>query len=137
MHLRRFYRLGLVEGRDIGHAFHIKINRGHGIELAQRFLHRRRKYLPNGLFVFKFDLRLRRMYVYINVGRIYIKINKIRNLFTNRNQLFVCIHHCFVEIRMTHIAAVHKEILMGTFLTCSLRFGNKTGYLYHSGIYTH
>ena len=57
------------------------------------------------------------MYIHINVGRVHIKVNEIGNLFACRNQLFISIHHRFMEIWMTHITPIHKEILMSSFLT--------------------
>ena len=75
------------------------------------------------------------MYIHINVGRVHIKVNEIGNLFACRNQLFISIHHRFMEIWMTHITPIHKEILMSSFLTRRLRFGNKARYLHHSSIH--
>ena len=77
------------------------------------------------------------MYIHINVSRINIKIDEIGNLFAGRNQLFISIHHRFMEVRMAHIAAVHKEILVGAFFTCRLRLGNKARHLHHSGVHIH
>ena len=74
------------------------------------------------------------MDIHIDVGRIDFKVNEIRNLFACGNQLFVSIHHCLMEIRMTHIAPVHKEILMGTFLTGCFGFGYITRNFHHCSV---
>ena len=135
MHLRRLYRTSLIECGNIRHTFRIEINGRHSIEFTQWLFYRCGNDLPNCLLVFKLNLGLGRMYIHINVGRVHIKVNEIRNLFACRNQLFISIHHRFMEIRMTHITPVHKEILMSTFLTRRLWFGNKAGDLHHSSIH--
>ena len=75
------------------------------------------------------------MNIHINISRIDFKINEVRNLFADRNQLFVCIHYGFMKIRMPHISPVDKEILMGTFLAGCLRFGYVSGNLHHGSIH--
>ena len=71
------------------------------------------------------------MDVHIDIGRVYLEINKVGDLLTGRNQLLISVHHRFVEIGVTHITPVHKKVLVRSFLARGFRLGNKTGYLYH------
>ncbi|CDB11697.1 unknown [Bacteroides sp. CAG:633] len=124
MHLGRLYRPGLFEGRNIRHIFRVEVDLRNGTELTQRLLDCRRQNLPDGLFVLELDFGLGRMNVHIDIGRIDLKINEIRNLLAGRNQLLVSLHHCLVKIGMTHVTPVHEEILMCPFLACRLRLGH-------------
>ena len=47
------------------------------------------------------------------------------------------IHDCLMKIRMAHITSVDKEILMGSFLTGSLRFGYVSGDFHHGSVHVY
>ena len=134
VYLRRLYRTSLLECRNIRHVLGIKIDSRYSAELAQGFLDRSRQNLPDSLLILELNLRLRRMDVHIDIGRVYLEINKVGDLLTGRNQLFISIHHRFVEIGVTHIAPVHKKVLVRSFLARRFRLGYKTGNLYHGRI---
>ena len=74
------------------------------------------------------------MDVHIDIGRVYLEINKVGDLLTGRNQMLISVHHCFVKIGVTHITPVHKKVLVRSFLARGFRLGNKTGNLYHRRI---
>ena len=80
MYFRWRWRKILLKYRNVGHIFRIKINRRNGIKLAQSFFYRSRNYLPNGLLVLKLNLCLGRMDIHINICRIDLKIQEIRDL---------------------------------------------------------
>ncbi len=61
------------------------------------------------------------MDIHVNSVRIHLKINEIRRLHISRDQRRIAAHHRAVEIRMAHIAAIHKEILMRTPTSRKLR----------------
>ena len=127
----------MFEGRNVGHPFRIKIDGRYGIEFSQRFLDGRRENLPNGLFVLKLDFGLGGMNVHINIGRLHIEVQEVGHLLTSRYQLFVSIHHRLMEVWMTHISAIDKEILTGTLLTGRFRTTHKTRNASHSSIHFH
>ena len=77
------------------------------------------------------------MNIHVNISRFYFEIEEIRHLFTSRHQLFVGIHDSLMEIRMTHITTIHKEVLTCSFLARSLRTTNKARNTYHSCIHIH
>jgi len=77
------------------------------------------------------------MNVYIYIRRVYLEIDEIGYLFAGRNQLLIGIHNCLMKIWMAHITAVHKKILVRTFLTGCLRLCHKTGNFYHRRVYIH
>ena len=134
MYLRRLGRYFLLKCRNVRHIFRIKVDGRDRTEFTQRLLHGCRKYLPDGLFILKLDFSLGRMDIHVNIGRIYIEIDKVGNLFTSGNQLFISLHNRLMKIRMTHITPVDKEILMCPFLTGSLRLGYVSGDFHHGSI---
>ena len=75
------------------------------------------------------------MNVHVDIGRVYFEIEKIGHLLTYGYQLFESLHHCFVEIRMTHITSVHEKVLMGSFLTGRIRFTHETGQTNQRSLY--
>ena len=71
----------------------------------------------------------------VNVCGVNVEIYKIRYVRTSRHQSFVGLLDGLVEIGVAHEAAVDEEILVGTCLTGSLRFGGKTLDATHRSLY--
>ena len=124
-----------IVNRDVRFILGIEINGRYIIEHTDRLLDRSREDLPDSLLILEFDFSLRRMDIHINILRIYIKIQKVRHLFTLRNQTVISSHHSLIEIRMFHVSPVDKEELMHTFLSGRFRFAHKSRHLTHSGFY--
>ena len=131
---RRRILIGIIYG-NVGPPFGVEINGGNIIKQAHRLANRSRKDLPHGLFVLEFYLRLRGMYVHINVFGVHFKIDEVRHLFALRRQSFEGLHHGLVEIRVFHVATVHKEILVCTFLACRFGLTHKAMYLTNRRFY--
>ena len=111
--------------RYINTALRVKINLRRQGELTQRFAHRRHQNLEDRLLVGKFDLRFRRMDIDVYRLRRYVKIDEERRLVVGRQHARIGRLHGFQEIRMPHVPAVHKEILLR--LACRvLRLHHKT-----------
>ena len=82
------------------------------------------------MFVLEFDFRLLWMDIDVNACGVNLKIDEVGNLCTVCNEAFVGSLDGFVEIRVAHVAAVHKEELLGTFFLCSLGCTYETANLY-------
>ena len=138
IHFRsRHTRIFRIIDRDFRAPLSIEINGGNFVENSNGFLYSRGKYLPNSLFIFKFDFSLRWMDIHINVLSRHFKIDEIRHLFTHRYQSVKSRQHSLIEIRMLHIAPIGKEILMNTLFAGRLRFTYETADFAHCGIHIH
>ena len=74
------------------------------------------------------------MNVYVDICRVDIKVYEIRNLLSRWDKMFIRIGYSFMEIRMAHISAIHKEELARAFLSCSFRFADETVNLHHRSV---
>ena len=104
----------LLENRYLRTAFSVELKYGDCAEASEHFAYGSNDDLPNRLLVFKFDFGLGRVYIDINVCRVYFEIQEVRNLLTCRYQLVISFHYCLGKIRMSHETAVDKEILVAT-----------------------
>ena len=75
------------------------------------------------------------MDVNIDVGRVYIEVDKIRNLLACGDELFIGVHDGFVEVKMPHVAPVDKEVLVCSLFAGGFRFGDESGYFHQAGFY--
>ena len=65
------------------------------------------------------------MDVDVDVLGVDIKINEVWHLLALGNQAFEGRHDRLVEIRMPHVSAINKEVLLGAFLAGTLGFAHK------------
>ena len=115
-------------------ALHIKVDSWNIIIYTKTLLNCCSQDLPYCLFVLEFYFSLCRMNIHIYIMWIYLKENEIRHLFTLWNQTFVGCHHGFSKIRMLHISAIDKEVLVWHFLARRLWFADKARDIAHRGI---
>ena len=116
----RSRRVG-IKGWNIRHIRGIKIYSRCHIILSERLLDSRREHLPHQLLVLKLDFVFLWMNVYIHtIGRNF-ETYKIIGLHIGAYEILIACHHRLMEIRMTHIAAVDKEVLACISATCALR----------------
>ena len=99
--------------RDIDRSTSVEIDCRCKSELTQRLTYRRHQDLEDSLLVGKLNLRLRRVDIHVDRLRRDIKINKERRLIVRREHARISGHDGFLKIRMAHVAAIHKEILLG------------------------
>jgi len=116
--------VGIVD-RDLGLALRVEVERGGVAEDAHGVLDCRVEDLPDRLFILELDLRLGGMDIHVDVLGRDVEIEEERHLLALRDQPFKSLHHRFGKIRMAHVSAVDKEILMSAFLLCRLRLAHK------------
>ena len=68
------------------------------------------------------------MYVHVDVTCGNGEIDKVWHLHTHGYHTLVGIHHRLMEIRVLHISAINKEILLHPLLLCRFRFADKSRY---------
>ena len=108
--------IGSVVGRICRYRYRtlgVEVERRHEVELAQTLFdarHKDREYL---FFVFELYLGLRRMYVDIDIRRVYFDINEIYRLCIGLQHIVVSHLYRLIEVRMTHKTPVGKEKLSG------------------------
>ena len=113
LHLRHVDTVTLrVEDGNVGTAHRVEIDGGDFAETANGVLDGSRKDLPDGLLVLELDFGLRGMDIYVDGGRVYVYIYKIRYARTLRDKPLVGLGHGLVEVRMAHIAAIDEEIFV-------------------------
>ena len=122
----RHIRCPWIENGNIGFTLCIELNGRNIIELTDCFLHGCSQYLPDSLFILKFDFRFGGMDVNVYILGLHFQIDEIGHLLTYRNQTFKSTLHRLVEIRMLHITAIRKEELMGTLFLGRFRFPHKS-----------
>ena len=115
-----------IKNRDIRFPLHIKVDRRNIVERSHRILHRSHQYLPNGLFVLKLNFCFGWVDIYIDILRLNIKINKVRNLLSLWQKPIKGRLNRLTKIRVTHKTPVHKEILLCPFLFCRFGLTHKT-----------
>ena len=82
------------------------------IELAKRLFYSRIENHIDALLLLELDFGLGRMNVYVDCCRIYLQVNEEAWIFALGQKLVVGRCHCLAEIRMVHVAVVHKEELL-------------------------
>lgn len=102
-------RFAVLENWYFRAIFDIKVDRRYGVEAPERLANRSSQYLPDGLFVFKFDFCLGRMDIDVNTTGIDEDLQKERYLFAVGNEAFVGTLYRFCEIRVSHEAAIGKK----------------------------
>ena len=80
----------------------------------------------NQLHVDEVDLRLRRMNIDVDFLRIYLNIKEIAGETILRNEFFVSVFHCMMQICVLDETTVHKEILLASRFLGKLRFNDET-----------
>ena len=75
------------------------------------------------------------MYVDINVGRVNLEGDEVRNLVPLRNEMAEGFHYSIVESRMAHKSTIDEQELRRILLACRLRLSNKAAYLHQRRIY--
>ena len=117
---------GVVVGREVDlrpgiallprfHGDHVggEINRWDGGVLSERGLHPRHEQGPYLMFIFEFDLALRRMYVDIYRRGIHLEFEEITGLGIGGYKPLEAADNRLVEIGMAHIAAIDYKKLQG------------------------
>ena len=125
-----------TENRNLRFAFCVEVNLWYFTELSDSILDSCCKDLPDGLFIFELDFRLRRMDIHIDISRAHIEVYKIRYVRTYLYKSVIGLLDSFMEISMLHVTAVHEKVFVSTLLTCRLRFPSKTCNLTHSSLHT-
>ena len=130
--------IGSVVGRVYGYRHRtvgIEVERRHEVEFAQTLFdarHKDREYL---FFVFELYLGLRRVYVDVDIRRIYFDINEIYRLCIGLQHIVVSHLYRLIEVRMTHKTPVGKEKLSGI-AHGRLRRADESRNLYYIGLST-
>ena len=109
-------RFAVLKNRNFRAIFDIKVDRRYGVEASERLANRSSQYLPDGLFVLKFDFCFGRMDIDVNTTGIDEDLQKERYLFAVGNEAFVGTLYRFCEIRVSHEATIGKKELLRTFL---------------------
>ena len=137
LHARHFdiAKPSCIVSRYVGTPFHIEVYGGHSVELAQSIADASKDDAPDLRLVLKLNLRLCWMYVDINIGRIDLEVDEVRHLVAVGNEMAEGFHHCVMETRMSHEAAIDEKELRGTFLACCLGFAHEATYLHKRRLY--
>ena len=134
LHLRHYGRSLRIEHRNVGPSLGVEVYHRNIVELAQGFLHCRRKHLEDGLLVLELYLGFHGMDVHVDVFSRHIYIYKIRYLLPGRQQPLVGIGHGTVEERVAHIPVVGKEELGHALLASSFGLAHKSADAAHHRI---
>ena len=126
-----------IEDRNIRLTLRVEIQRSGIAEDTHSVLDGRVEDLPHRLLVFKLNLRLGRMDVDVDIFWRDIEIEEEGHLFALRYQPVKSRHHRLGKIRMAHIAAIDKEILMGILFLCRLRLAHKAMDATERGLHLH
>ena len=120
--------LGGLKDRYVDDSCGFEIDGGDGVGFGKRLAYDRTEDLSDGLFVFKFDFGLGGVDVDINTGGVECKVEVIIGHDPNRDHLVVGLHHRFVKIRVAHVPAVDKEILLLSVFPDGIGAADEAGY---------
>ena len=110
----------VLENRNFRAVFDIKVDRWYGVEASKCLANRSSQYLPDGLFILKFDFCLGRMDIDVNTTGIDEDLQKEWYLFSVGNEAFVGTLDRFGEIRVSHEATIGKKELLRTFFKTNI-----------------
>ena len=115
-----------VESGNVWTPLYIKVDCWHSIELAQGILDGSHQNLPDGRIVLELYFRFGGMYIDVNICGVNLEVKEVGNLLAFWDKMCKCLHNSLMEVRVTHVSAIHEEKLIGVFLTGSLWLANKT-----------
>ena len=116
-------------GRDVDQFFAIEVNGRHCIAGAECFTNDHTDEFENSLFVGELDFSFGRVDIDIDLGGFKIEIQEVIGHRSLRNDRLIGSHHGFVEVRMTHEASVHEEVLQGTSFASTIGAPHEAGYI--------